>query len=47
MQTPGFETSVCVYVTAQHREMLDQVLDLFGIQSDYEINIIMQPGQLL
>ena len=27
-------------VTAQHREMLDQVLDLFSIQPEYDLNII-------
>lgn len=37
-----FELKVCV--TAQHREMLDQVLDLFGITPDYDLNI-MKPGQ--
>lgn len=37
-----FETIVCV--TAQHREMLDQVLDLFEITPDYDLNI-MQQGQ--
>jgi len=37
-----FESKVCV--TAQHREMLDQVLDLFDIQPDYDLNI-MKPGQ--
>jgi len=37
-----FETKVCV--TAQHREMLDQVLDLFQITPDYDLNI-MKPGQ--
>lgn len=37
-----FESKVCV--TAQHREMLDQVLKLFAIQPDYDLNI-MQPGQ--
>jgi len=35
-----------VCVTAQHREMLDQVLDVFGIVPDYDLNI-MQPGQTL
>lgn len=35
-----------VAVTAQHRQMLDQVLDLFGITPDYDLNI-MQPGQSL
>jgi UDP-N-acetylglucosamine 2-epimerase (non-hydrolysing) len=33
-------------VTAQHREMLDQVLAIFGIQPDYDLNI-MSPGQSL
>jgi UDP-N-acetylglucosamine 2-epimerase (non-hydrolysing) len=37
-----FETKVCV--TAQHREMLDQVLELFEIQPDYDLNI-MKAGQ--
>ncbi len=37
-----FETKVCV--TAQHREMLDQVLDLFEITPEYDLNI-MKEGQ--
>ncbi|HDN2511084.1 MULTISPECIES: non-hydrolyzing UDP-N-acetylglucosamine 2-epimerase [Providencia] len=37
-----FEAKVCV--TAQHREMLDQVLKLFEITPDYDLNI-MKPGQ--
>lgn len=37
-----FETRVCV--TAQHREMLDQVLEIFAIRPDYDLNI-MKPGQ--
>jgi UDP-N-acetylglucosamine 2-epimerase (non-hydrolysing) len=37
-----FETKVCV--TAQHREMLDQVLQLFEIIPDYDLNI-MKPSQ--
>lgn len=37
-----FQNLVCV--TAQHRQMLDQVLDLFEIQPDYDLNI-MKPGQ--
>ncbi|HIX22802.1 MAG TPA: UDP-N-acetylglucosamine 2-epimerase (non-hydrolyzing) [Candidatus Parabacteroides faecavium] len=37
-----FETIVCV--TGQHREMLDQVLEIFGIKPDYDLNI-MKPGQ--
>ena len=40
--TNDFETKVCV--TAQHREMLDQVLDLFEIVPDYDLNL-MKPGQ--
>lgn len=39
-----FDAKVCV--TAQHREMLDQVLDLFEISPDYDLNI-MKPGQSL
>lgn len=35
-----------VCVTAQHRQMLDQVLDVFGIQPDVDLNL-MQPGQSL
>jgi UDP-N-acetylglucosamine 2-epimerase (non-hydrolysing) len=37
-----FDTRVCV--TAQHREMLDQVLDLFDIKPDYDLDV-MEPGQ--
>ena len=38
----SFDTKVCV--TAQHREMLDQVLDLFKITPEYDLDI-MKPGQ--
>ena len=38
------ESIVCV--TAQHREMLDQVMETFQINSDYDLNI-MQQGQTL
>lgn len=38
----GLNVEVCV--TAQHREMLDQVLDLFELKPDYDLNL-MQPGQ--
>jgi len=41
-QEEGIESRLCV--TAQHREMLDQVLQLFSIVPDYDLNI-MQPGQ--
>ena len=40
--TNEFKTKVCV--TAQHREMLDQVLDLFEITPEYDLDI-MKPGQ--
>jgi UDP-N-acetylglucosamine 2-epimerase (non-hydrolysing) len=39
-----FKIKVCV--TAQHREMLDQVLDIFDIKPDYDLNI-MRTGQTL
>ena len=39
-----FDSKVCV--TAQHREMLDQVLDLFEIEPDFDLNI-MKPSQTL
>ncbi|MDY0235757.1 MAG: UDP-N-acetylglucosamine 2-epimerase (non-hydrolyzing) [Gudongella sp.] len=38
------EQVVCI--TAQHREMLDQVIDLFEIKPDYDLNIF-KPGQTL
>ena len=37
-QTPGIEARVCV--TAQHRQMLDQVLDLFQIEPDYDLDLM-------
>lgn len=40
------EIKSIVCVTAQHREMLDQVLDTFKIKPDYDLNI-MQQGQTL
>lgn len=40
----GIESIVCV--TAQHREMLDQVLDTFKIKPDYDLNMMKQ-GQTL
>lgn len=43
-QTPGIESRVCV--TAQHRQMLDQVLELFQIQPDYDLDL-MREGQSL
>lgn len=38
----AFDVKVCV--TAQHRQMLDQVLELFGIRPDFDLNL-MKPGQ--
>jgi len=38
----NFETKVCV--TAQHRQMLDQVLDIFDITPEYDLNL-MKAGQ--
>lgn len=40
----GISSVVCV--TAQHRDMLDQVLEIFKIKPDYDLNI-MKPGQTL
>lgn len=40
----AFDVEVCV--TAQHREMLDQVLELFDITPEYDLNV-MKPGQSL
>lgn len=44
MQKP--EVEVKVLVTGQHREMLDQVLELFEIRPDFDLKV-MQPGQNL
>ena len=41
---PGLESLCCV--TAQHREMLDSVLEIFHIRPDYDLNI-MEPRQTL
>ncbi len=43
-ETPGIESIVCV--TAQHRQMLDQVLNLFDIQPDFDLDL-MKPNQTL
>ena len=43
-EDPQIRSVLCV--TAQHREMLDQVLDLFGLTPDYDLNI-MKPNQTL
>ncbi|MCD6238914.1 MAG: UDP-N-acetylglucosamine 2-epimerase (non-hydrolyzing) [Thermotogae bacterium] len=41
---PEIENKICI--TAQHREMLDQVLSLFGIEPDIDLNL-MEPNQSL
>ena len=41
-ERPGFESHVCV--TGQHRQMLDQVLDIFSIKPHYDLSL-MQAGQ--
>jgi len=43
-QRTEVETVICV--TAQHRQMLDQILDWFHIQPDYDLNL-MRPNQTL
>ena len=43
-QTPGIESHVCV--TAQHREMLDQVLSLFDIHPDVDLNLMREDQAL-
>lgn len=43
-QDDSIELKVCI--TAQHREMLDQVLDLFEITPDFDLDL-MEPGQTL
>ncbi|PUE49071.1 UDP-N-acetylglucosamine 2-epimerase (non-hydrolyzing) [Limnohabitans sp. 2KL-1] len=43
-QSPSLQVKVCV--TAQHRQMLDQVLQLFEIEPDYDLDL-MRPGQTL
>jgi UDP-N-acetylglucosamine 2-epimerase (non-hydrolysing) len=43
-QTPGIDSRVCV--TAQHRQMLDQVINLFGIRPDYDLNLMRDDQSL-
>ena len=43
-ESTDFQTLVCV--TAQHREMLDQVLDIFEIKPDFDLNIMKQGQDL-
>ncbi|MCR6686465.1 UDP-N-acetylglucosamine 2-epimerase (non-hydrolyzing) [Pseudoxanthomonas sp.] len=37
--TPGIESQVCI--TGQHRAMLDQVMDLFGIRPDHDLDLMV------
>lgn len=46
MKTESSRFKVIICVTAQHREMLDQVLELFGIEPDYDLDL-MTKGQTL
>jgi UDP-N-acetylglucosamine 2-epimerase (non-hydrolysing) len=43
-QSAGIRSGVCV--TAQHRQMLDQVLDLFGIQPEYDLDLMRDDQSL-
>ena len=43
-QTAGIESRVCV--TAQHRQMLDQVLELFQIKPDYDLDLMREDQSL-
>lgn len=43
-EDPRFEARLCV--TAQHREMLDQVLDLFQIKPDFDLNVMQAQQDL-
>ena len=42
--TEGLEARICV--TAQHRQMLDQVLNLFAIQPDYDLDLMRENQSL-
>src|SRR5687768_3693502 len=44
LRSPDFDTRICV--TAQHREMVDQVIALTGMPVDYDLDV-MSPGQTL
>lgn len=44
LSAEGWDVRLCV--TAQHREMLDQVLELFALEPDYDLNL-MRPNQTL
>ena len=44
-KNPDVESIVCV--TAQHRQMLDQVLEIFNIKPDYDLNIMKERQTLV
>jgi len=44
VSTPGIESKVCV--TAQHREMLDQVLTLFDVKPDFDLDLMRENQSL-
>ncbi|MGH7838676.1 MAG: UDP-N-acetylglucosamine 2-epimerase, partial [Candidatus Binataceae bacterium] len=46
MRSRGSEFDVKVCVTAQHRRLLDQVLEAFGVTPDYDLDLML-PGQTL
>lgn len=46
LRTHASEFETCVCVTAQHRDLLDQVLDVFNVVPDYDLDV-MAPGQSL
>jgi UDP-N-acetylglucosamine 2-epimerase (non-hydrolysing) len=43
-QTPGMDSRVCI--TAQHRQMLDQVINLFSIKPDYDLDLMRDDQSL-
>lgn len=43
-EKPGFDARICI--TAQHREMLDAILAVFGVEAHIDLNL-MRPGQTL
>lgn len=44
LRDSGLQVELCI--TAQHRQMLDSVMEFFGVQADYDLNL-MQPNQSL
>lgn len=44
LESAGFDSSVCV--TSQHRQMQDQMMELFGLKADFDLNL-MKPNQTL